>query len=137
MPPPWGLCPASPALPTHPNKEIFNCSELRLPRPLPLGSRSWGSWASGEGLRCARPLGSGLWWVTANQPLPHCAFELGARGRSRHMGSATGLRRRRAHSPGWPWGTPQGAAWVCSVAQDAHQRCSACRDCVFWAFLNF
>lgn len=126
--------------PAHPNKELFNCSELRLPSPpqgLLTGSQAPGQ-ASGEGRGHASPPapapGRSPGWATASSPFPHCAFGCasapGAPGLAARAGSA-----RAPRTLAWPLGVvlpgeQLGQAW----RPDAHQHHSACRGCVFLAF---
>lgn len=79
--PPWGSRPSHPCPPpTRPNKELFNCSELRLPSsPSPTPSLAPAGPPHGV-LGASGPAGGGGAEVgTASPPLPHCAFSWAGR----------------------------------------------------------
>lgn len=128
--------------PAHPNKELFNCSELRLPSP-PQGLLM-GSWAPGQASgeaeatlpRQPLPLGGRARWAAASSPLPHCAFGCasapGAPGLAARAGRARAPRTRAWPLRDVPPGEQLGQAW----RPDVHQHRSACRGGVFLAFKN-
>lgn len=147
MPPPVGV-QAQPHLPspTRPNKELFNCSELRLPSsPLPPPSPTLqGPLTGSRGSRASGRAGTGGAEVgTASPPLPHCAFSCAGSG-----SPGPGATRGGFWAVGFPAGLfgkgqsgsvvapgsipPDRAAGPSSVAMDVHQHWLCLqRLCVF------
>lgn len=133
--PPWGSRPSLTCLLlTHPNKELFNCSELRLPSPTPSPGafhEVHGHQDKGRGGAEVHPVRSAprRWGVVGHcQPAPpSLCLRAGCRWQE-HRGGFCGLEGRAPAALGCSWERPPEGGLTRRAAPDLCQHRSARTD---------